>query len=183
MNYIVILGHTDPDICYKRCKVAVGHFNSLKDKDNTRIICSGGSYVRTDRPDKHGMYASKICEADLMASTLVDVLGVSMIYVLCENSSTNTLESFVKCRQMLLQYKALKYTEERELMKLAESIVICTSSFHVRRALVLAMYTFMGDALNINVIHTDEDVTNEQSNKEIVALDWQLGKFVQNITK
>lgn len=165
MDYIIILGSDNPDICDKRCEVGALYFkkncvNVVSEYGDVSysgtIICSGGGN-------------GKRSEAEYMKTILIDEWNIPIECIGIETKSQNTEENFLNCRSMFISSKMIgSYTNDNWI----SSIIICTSTFHIKRSYVIALDVFLHDKIgSIKTIHTNEFVSYDLIQSEVFLLD------------
>jgi uncharacterized SAM-binding protein YcdF (DUF218 family) len=159
MEIIIVLGCRNIEIMKKRVDRAVEYFNSspaqkiINDKAvrvKTMIFTGGG----TD-----------ISEAEIMK----EYANIDEKYVILESHAMNTYENLIYTKQII-------DSQYGKLGQVHPNIVICTSSFHLRRVIIMALLLFKN--YNVQFIHTNEDINLEDKTREMVA----LNKFIDQYT-
>ena len=143
---IIVLGNKNSAIMEKRVDKAIEYFYSLyypcETVQNKWLLFSGYN-------ESNEMYNYALSK------------GIDEKYLITENKSTDTVENMEMCYELL--QKKFPKTDYR-----MPNIVVCTSSFHINRSFVIAMKVFKQ---NITMIHTDEDISDEQHDHELHELE------------
>lgn len=170
MDYIIILGSSDLNVCHKRCEIGAEYFKKnciYKSEEGeiiylAKIICSGGC-------DNWGLP-----EAEYMNNVLIDEMNILDCNIAIENKSQNTEENFLYCRKMFINSKMIgSFTNDNWV----KSIIICTSSSHIKRAFVIALNVFEHDDIGpIKTIHTNEPIPDDVCQNERLLLDDYLDR-------
>jgi uncharacterized SAM-binding protein YcdF (DUF218 family) len=174
-NIILILGNSNPEILNKRLDRGIKEFYKLKnpyeDEEivfgiNTLIILSGkGAVIKVDNK----VYAT---EADYMYEYVSQ--KVNKKYILIENLSNNTIENLVNSFNILSKlYKDSLFNRI--------NITICTSSFHLKRTIVLSKI-LNKDNYTLKYIHTNEIVGEEENRRELRHLDNFMNYYCNNLS-
>jgi uncharacterized SAM-binding protein YcdF (DUF218 family) len=182
MNYILLLGNSDVSVCQQRCNVAANYFKlyckpKIDEETGTihstaRIICSGGIPINID--------GNTMTEAEYMSYYLIREYGVNKHDIILEKLSRNTEENMTMCKDLFTKGKLIKPTTQDNWVS---QITICSSKFHIKRALVIAQHVFFNSGVgNIKVIYTDEFVSEDTFIKEIKLIDQYLAKVIGNST-
>lgn len=149
MHVVIVLGNTSKEVMRKRVKRAVKEFNHISQTETTYLLLSGG--------------VSKPTEAEQMKDIAMD-MGIPSEFILTEEYSTNTISNIKLCK---------KYLEVNFMEK--PVVTICTSAFHIKRTLVLTKM-FMGE-YDTRFVHTKEDVTDEEYEREEKNILYSIGKI------
>jgi len=147
MHYIIVLGNRNQDIMEKRVMRALKEFysspyeyiespNSLPTK---MLLFSGGSSDGVSKP-----------EGAVMMHDFALSKGVAEKFVVMEDKSRTTVENLVNCKEILERYHRYHHLGCRPV------ITICTSTFHMRRAIVLSKLIL--PEYGLSFIHTEEEV-------------------------
>jgi uncharacterized SAM-binding protein YcdF (DUF218 family) len=158
--YIVILGHVTDQVMKKRVYRAleeVSYLRSyLQSKVKIYLILSGGKAGGATKS-----------EAVRMRS-MIDPIYYSIIDdIILEDKSMSTMENVI-------------YTNEIPLEKDRGSwMIICTSSFHIRRSAVLSSLLLKGHTLQY--IHTNEKVSDEEMSVETEKLLANMDEYTSTI--
>ena len=158
MKYIIVLGNRKRDIMEKRVNRAIKELHSTPhvtfDPDTgvpnyvTKLLFSGGSSDGVSKP-----------EGSIMMEEYALTKGIERECMHVEDKSRTTVENLEFCRTILEDahpYNTVGWWRPE--------IVICTSSFHIRRATVLAKLIM--PLYKISFIHTEEEVSTEQQDHE-----------------
>ena len=165
---IIVLGNSDEYVYRKRVDAAVKHIqkqtmsyvdpDSLQSKPISFLLMSGGG-------------GGKINEAERM-SNYATSLGINPKNIIIEGKSLNTVQNILFSRKILAQMFP------PGLGAVIET-TICTSSFHLPRAGLIASYLLPGHRLRL--LGTDEMVTQEQSRREAISCSRVFQHFGMNI--
>lgn len=147
MDVIIVLGNSDPEILKKRMDRAIKEFTSspyeyIRDGNviaNKFILISGGPS------------ATKMKEYALSKH-------VGEKFLVLEDKSKNTIEN------IMFSNKLLDNAFQHGMSFLRPSVIICTSSFHIKRSMVIAKMLMCN--YNTSFIDTCEDVTYEEYQRE-----------------
>jgi uncharacterized SAM-binding protein YcdF (DUF218 family) len=86
----------------------------------------------------------------------------------------NTEDNFLQCKNIFVNSKLINNYFQEGWVK---SIIICTSTFHAKRAFVVAQNVFSSYNIPIKVIHTNETVDSTTASREKIHLD----NYLQNL--
>lgn len=163
MELIVVLGNRTPSITKKRVDRALeefyrspcDRFNEFEQKyEQTKyIFFSGGSSDGVSVPTG----------ADMMETYALS-RGLDKKYILKETVSMTTVENMIETGKFI--------KDANRSVSFSPRLTICTSSFHIRRAVVLAKF-YLGE-YSLNFIHTNEPV----SKKEVANESMLISRFV-----
>lgn len=167
MHFIIVLGNSDNEICKKRVTAAITYYNSLKNDRDLKIIFSGGGQNSIKNRT----------EADIMHHFAVTELKMNIEDGIIENKSVNTYEN-IQFSVKLLENLGWFNTTFASLTQ--HTFTICTSSFHVKRALLIAM-SIIPRNCKVNVIHTNEDILTAQHNSELFLINEYLNYLVSKV--
>ena len=165
MDIIIVLGNSNENIMRQRVKLAVNEFNKPIDKLNQFQKDYG--IDRHDKENKSIIFSGRgkgvVSEAEKMRDYALE-MGMDKGSTFIESESMSTIENlqFVK-KQIDQSHKKIKF-----IGCVVPTITICTSSFHIKRSIVLANMIF-GCDYNLKFIHTDEPVSVEVQSNE-----WQI---------
>lgn len=144
MRFIVVLGNSQDRIRKSRVHRAVQYFKTLDneyDPDARKL-------TYTSRL----VFSGKSPEAELMRDYAIE-LGILRECCLIENESFNTYENMIKTVEMLAFLGWFKPTIDA-----GENLfTICTSKFHAKRSLIMALTSNMVNFGKINIITDDDD--------------------------
>ena len=140
MEYIVLLGNSDPEIMNKRVKRAVEYFMSSEYK---RIV------------DGERIVTKKIIVSGADAIFPQGILPTD--HIIIENKSRNTVEKLTNVQKILDRIHKNKSFG-------TPKVTICTSSFHVRRSCILANLILSG--YTPEFIHTNENIPERLQHHE-----------------
>jgi hypothetical protein len=157
MKVILVLGNSNETISNKRIDRAIDYFTSLSwncleyfcEVTNTYvtsvyIIMCGGT-------KNHGL-------ASNMKKYALKRLGESYSkYILLESQSKTTVENIMFSKNILKKM-------DPEHLSIIE-VVVCTSTFHIKRSSVIANY-FLAHDYKISLIHTEETSSQEDTERE-----------------
>ena len=159
MKIIIVLGNRNKDITEKRVNRAIKELQSTPyvifdpagvPKYVTKLLFSGGSSDGVSKP-----------EGAIMMQDYALTKGLERECMVVEDKSRTTVENLHFCRVMLED--SYPYNE---VGWWRPEIVICTSSFHIKRATVLAKLIMPLYSSEMSFIHTEEEVSKEQQNHE-----------------
>lgn len=157
VTVIIVLGNSDPEIAKKRVDLAVRAWGVPRHRNadgtwNAYILFSGGA----------GTNIGRAGEATMMRKMAA---RVPEEYCMYEGESRTTVENLNYSREVI----------KEKLGNVKKHIIVCTSSFHIVRAKVIALDVFPGympynpSDTEINTIsfrHTEETVTEIQYTSE-----------------
>lgn len=168
MEYIIVLGNRNKNIMKKRVDRAIQEFNSTPIKYFNEftgtidiikyLIFSGGSSDGVSKPESAIMM-------DKYAKQFVDKQHVIM-----EDKSRNTIENLVNSKKII---KSISQSY------IKPKIVICTSTFHIKRTIILSKLIFEGYTMNF--IHTNETISKEEDERENLNLISNVNSYCNNI--
>ena len=159
MEYIIVLGNRTRDIMEKRVNRALKEFfsspyeyveapNSIAIK---MLLFSGGSSDGVSKP-----------EGAVMMNDFALSKGVDKKFMAVEDKSRTTVENLVNCK------KILDRNHNYEHLGFRPKLTICTSTFHMRRAIVLAKLIL--PEYELSFIHTEEEVPEKIRQHEWILL-------------
>ena len=173
-NIILILGNSNPEILNKRLDRGIQEFYKLKnpyeDEEivygiNTLILLSGKGVGIKVNDTVYNI------EADYMYEYVSK--KVNKKYILIENLSNNTIENLINSYDILNKlYKDSFFNRI--------NIIICTSSFHLKRTIVLSKLLNKHN-FTLKYIHTNEVFSEEENKKELRHLDNYLNYYCNNL--
>lgn len=155
MHFILVLGNSRLDVMNKRVDRAIEEFRRLDKRDEygisqvKLIFCGKGNKNITEAE-----YMSSYCQAK----------GVDIRDIITETKSKTTMENLVNTLKMLNKAGWFKNT-----LQCKYQFTICTSSFHIKRVMILSRLIFpelLNFSYSINFIHTNENVTDEEKQRE-----------------
>jgi len=159
MKYIIVLGNRTRDIMEKRVNRALKEFYSSPHEyvyDSVRsipakmLLFSGGSSDGFSKP-----------EGAIMMNDFALSKGVDKKFITIEDKSRTTVENLINCKMILdRNYRKRECFSSGCLPKLT----ICTSTFHIRRVIVLAKMIL--PEYELSFIHTDEKVSDKKQQHE-----------------
>ena len=169
MQCIIVLGNRNPAIMKKRVDRALQEFHSSPseyvDQDsgfrmiNKYLLFSGGSSDGVSKP-----------EGAMMMEEYARSAGIEDRFMLVENTSRNTVENLRNSRKILDCH-----TMTDNIYK--PTLVICTSSFHIKRSALLAKWLLKG--FQLRFIHTNEPVSVEENRRELAITIDTLSQYCQ----
>jgi len=142
MKVILVLGNNNKDVSLKRVDRALEYFRECNINERY-LMFSGG--------------VSKPAEAEYMKDYAISK-GVDENSIITESESRNTIENFEKSKKIL----------DEKFRHGSCSVIVCTSSFHIKRSMVLARIILFG--YYTIFIHTREPVSATQYRNENDAL-------------
>eukprot|EP00164_Ancoracysta_twista_P001815 GFYU01002384.1.p1 GENE.GFYU01002384.1~~GFYU01002384.1.p1 ORF type:complete len:191 (-),score=17.73 GFYU01002384.1:394-966(-) len=172
MEFIIVLGNSDPDISKRRVDRAVEEFYKsphenvdpvTKCRTRRKILlfsgacCSNGSgmYVPGSRKVK-----AKVAEGTMMMQH-ARKQGVDDWFMYAETESRTTMENLSNCKALIESL----YPQPMEGG--STRLTICTSTFHVKRTMVLSQYLL--PQYQTRFIHTREIVP-----ADVQAHEWKI---------
>lgn len=154
-NIIIVIGCSDLNTLYKRMNKAIDEFKSstyeyFSDIYNTNIILkylilSGGL------SNKKSFIKSEIMEEYALS------LGIDKKFIIKDTKSNTTYELFKNIKYILGLSDISRIFQNK-------NITICTSSYHLRRCILLS--NFLLKDYKINYIQTDEEITKDREELE-----------------
>jgi len=171
MNFIIVLGNSNYEIQKRRVTTAVNCFKSTYAHVIDRPEEDRSSSVG---PQAMIIFSGGNNESKSMYDYAVNTLGMDKVHCLEENKSQNTHQNIEFVLKMLRTGQwfdptfAVNYT-----------FTICTSSFHVKRAYLIAMNLCQPYG-KVTCIHTNESVSKEQHDRELMYIDAYLGQLVKS---
>lgn len=154
MYVFLVLGNTSVKIMEKRVDTALRKIEQFKD-DKCYMILSGGGKNETEAEYMYN-YASKYIEKK---------------YLICEDKSLSTFENLIFSSQKITD---LFPNEPIDL-------IICTSSFHLKRTIIMANLLLKEKNYNLFFIHTNEFITIDDSKRELSLIDQFMTYYLNNI--
>ena len=139
ITVIIVLGISDATVAVKRVNRAVEFFQQEPLTPNRYLLFSGGSAV--GRP-------SVALRMSKMALSIPDKNCIG------EEQSKTTVENLVLSKKIITEHFGVNNVR----------IVVCTSSYHINRAMLLAKNIL--PEFTCEFIHTNEKVTPEQFHRE-----------------
>jgi hypothetical protein len=162
--FVLILGNPDPTILHKRLERGFQEVSNILEKikgqDDIYVILSGkGNGVK---------FFSKqyVNECDYMIEYFnhkinsLNISHKSKINLICENRSNSTVENIIYSFELIKQIQNYK-----NLYPQRTNVIICTSTFHIERSKILANI-FNKYIFNLYFIHTNEEISEEEKNRE-----------------
>lgn len=154
MYVFLVLGNTNLKIMEKRVDTVLSKFKQLEN-EKCYIILSGGGKNETEAEYMYN-YASKY---------------VDKKYLICENKSLSTFENLIFSSQIITDLFPKEPIE----------LIICTSSFHLKRTVIMANLLLKEKNYNLFFIHTNEFITTEDSKRELQLIDQFMTYYLNNI--
>lgn len=154
MYVFLVLGNTSLKIMEKRVDTVLRKYEQLKD-EKCFMILSGGGKNETEA-DYMYEYASKY---------------VDKKYLVCEGKSLSTFENLIFSSQIITDLFPKESIE----------LIICTSSFHLKRTIIMANLLLKEKNYNLFFIHTNEFITTEESKRELNLIDQFMTYYLNNI--
>jgi uncharacterized SAM-binding protein YcdF (DUF218 family) len=170
VEIIIVLGNRNKIIMEKRVNRAIEYFKTAEEasisdytgkKEIKRyILFSGGSSDGKSKPEGAIMmrdYSSKLIDEK---------------FILVEDKSKDTIENLEFSKKLI---------EEMFLEPFGYKppITICTSSFHIKRTIILAKLILNGYPLKF--IHTNETISEKEDTREAIILRNTLDDYASNI--
>ena len=162
MKFIIVLGNRNRDIMEKRVDRALEEFYSSPQVDVDQdthdrrllktLLFSGGSSDGASKP-----------EGAVMMNDFALSKGIDKEFIVTEDKSRTTVENFLHCRKILQE--AFPYNH---VGWWRPKVTICTSSFHIRRAMVLAKLLL--PEYELSFVDTREAVSRQEQADEWLLL-------------
>lgn len=181
IQFVIVLGNSDPKILIPRLNKGIEEFNKNKkyyddyqDEEETfgvynYIILSGGGRGGKGPKISDKMYKS---EAEYMHEYVSKFIDSK--YIILEDLSKDTIENLINSYKII----STKYS----VSEYSINVTICTSSFHLKRSIVLA--TLLNkDGYNLRFAHTYENFTDEVNKRELRHLDNFMNNYCNNLPK
>jgi uncharacterized SAM-binding protein YcdF (DUF218 family) len=150
-TFIIVLGNSNPKYYEERVNRGMESFIKLYNQDNkTYVIMTGGN----NESKKMKEYAVKTY-GEMYASCILE-----------ETKSINTYQNLTFSKQII------------ESMCLFYSVIVCTSTFHIDRSLVLAHLVFPKQP--IRTIHTRSPIPEDRREREKMLLANLLEMIILN---
>jgi uncharacterized SAM-binding protein YcdF (DUF218 family) len=154
MYVFLVLGNSSLKIMEKRVDTALLKFQELK-KEKCYMILSGGGKHETEA-DYMYKYACKYVDKE---------------YLICEDKSISTFENLIFSSNVI-----------RDLFpKETINLIICTSSFNLKRTIIMANLLLKEKNYNLFFIHTNEFITVEEGKRELQLIDQFMTYYLNNI--
>jgi uncharacterized SAM-binding protein YcdF (DUF218 family) len=154
MYLFLVLGNSSLKIMEKRVDTALIKFEQLKN-EKCYMILSGGGKHETEAEYMYN-YASKYVDKE---------------YLICEDKSISTFEN------LIFSSKIISELFPKETIDL----IICTSSFHLKRTIIMANLLLKDKNYNLFFTHTNEFITLEESKRELQLIDQFMTYYLNNI--
>jgi uncharacterized SAM-binding protein YcdF (DUF218 family) len=166
VEIIIILGNRQPEIMRKRVDRALEYFNSSPAEVQSDfspepqivkyLLFSGGASDGKSKPEG-AIMMEEYCKGK-----------VDHKFCLLETQSRTTVENLLYSKQLL----------EKMFSRLSQpKITICTSTFHIKRSLILTKLFFPN--YTTKFIHTDETVPQHTYEHEARLLNWFVDEYVK----
>jgi uncharacterized SAM-binding protein YcdF (DUF218 family) len=151
-TFIIVLGNSNPKYYKERVNRGMESFIKLYNQDNnkTYVIMTGGN----NESKKMKEYAVKTY-GEMYASCILE-----------ETKSINTYQNLTFSKQII------------DSMCLFYSVIVCTSTFHIDRSLVLAHLVFPKQT--IRTIHTRSPIPEDRREREKMLLANLLEMIILN---
>jgi len=157
INIIIVLGIRKKSVMKKRVDRALDEYKKLKKNSNKiYLLLSGGSSDGVSKPEGSIMMYNYVKE---------NFNGVNLVV---EKKSRNTIENLMNCKKIISD----------NYNKKDVNIIVCTSSFHVKRTIIIAKLIF-NEEYNIKFIHTNEHVCKKEIDKEMQILLQTLNRYTE----
>lgn len=176
VNIIIILGNSRPEILNKRLNRGIEEFNKIKhpyedDEEvygihNYIFLSGGGRGIKVNNK----MYKN---ESEYMFEYVSKIIDPK--YIVTENISNSTVENLINCFNIILK----KYPSH-DIFSSSINITICTSSYHLKRTIVLAKL-LNKEGFNLKFIHTNEIISEEENKRELKHLDSFMNYYCNNM--
>lgn len=193
MNFIIVLGSSNPSTRRARVEKAVDYYNHLMFADANDESAPGKQCINTftayDDMDIHAhpqnkirlvfsgkggtCHIQQITEAHDMRRIAVEELGVPESVCIVEPESQNTHENIINTLNLLQTYSWFKPT----FYTLKPIFTICTSHFHAKRSLIIGM-SILSEYGYVNIIHTDEPIKEELAIREKEILNEYIRQYL-----
>lgn len=156
MYYIVVLGNSDQSIMRKRVDAGSKFFlsckplyveNGIPEVFWAKLIFSGGS---KDPSSPEALRMKEYC---------METYGISEEHIMVETLSRNTYQNLMFTKELIKDWPMHHYSK----------IVVCTSTFHIKRSMIIAQHVF-GESNRVWCIHTEETPTNQEIERERLIL-------------
>lgn len=168
MKIIIVLGSSNEIIRKLRVERAVSYFFEIqKQFEESDPFSTANAIIIFS-----GKGGEKESEAQCMYNYATKTLKVDSKYCCIEDESMNT-EQNIKFSKLLLE----KYKFFNPTFKKLYTFVICTSTFHSRRSLMIALFN-LSDVGIIKIIHTNEIETETQIKKESLIIYNYLSRLI-----
>jgi len=175
ISFTIVLGNSNIQILNSRLNKGISEFFKTKNYEDEEdvygihnfIILSGrGNGINFN--DK--TYSS---EAEYMFEYVSKYIQTK--YIILESNSNNTFENLTNCYKLISnRYPIHQYNGNIH-------VNICTSSFHIKRSLVIATLLNKNN-YNLNFFHTNEKFTEDINKKELKHLDNFLNHYSNNFS-
>lgn len=157
-RFIMVLGNGNVSIRHKRIDRAVKYFKSLHPYE----CIDNNGHILT-----YIMFCGKNTQSKQTINYTVS-LGIDKKFLLEEKESSNTVENILFGKKIIDNHVTDTYNK----------IVICTSTFHIKRTYVITM-SFMSK-YPVEFIHTEENVNQDDYTRESMFLQNFLDYMICN---
>lgn len=161
LELIIVLGNSKPEVMKKRVDRAIIVFNSSKYtnfeyehdivKTEKRFIISGTEY-----------------ETMFMQNYLFEK-GIDEKSIIVENKSKTTIQNIQNSLDLM----------EKMLLNIS-SIVICSSSFHIGRVIVISGLIMTKYAPIVKYVHTNEKISDNERDNEQMLISLLLNNYISS---
>lgn len=161
--FIIVLGSSKNEVRKLRVQAAVNYFQELNKKILAETIDSLDyqPQIIFIFCGKGGSKTLGNCEAENMYKYATETLGVDPKKCIIEKESMNTHQNIQFAKNLLEKLGWFQPTYVREY-----KYVICTSTFHSKRAGIIANNILPLEHGKIELIHTNEVVSKEEEIRE-----------------
>lgn len=168
-TYVFVLGCKDQKTSEKRVARACEFY---REKSSTSY--SGPEYGEFSIPVK--LIFSGMNESEQMKSHAIGFHGIPERDCMTENDSVNTIQNITNCKNLIgeavLGPRGECFTNHKK-------ICICTSTYHISRALIIAQTILKDFNCTIEVIHTNEKISQQEfENESRFLLDYVYNSVV-----
>ena len=154
---IVVLGNSNDSILTKRIDRAVREFKSSRCEMYTNVGLFSTKMILFSGVEAHT--ASNICER---------VFNINKKFFIKEDKSATTYQNIIFTLDLLNKLYPHSKPE----------ITICTSSFHINRAMLLCQFILVPNGYNVRYIHTEESIPMNLYIKEMNSLIYTIDNFI-----
>ena len=173
MEILIVLGNRNNKIMKKRVDCAIKDFLKTPSEHISEemtnnscilkyILFSGGSNDGVSKPEGAIMMDEYACGK------------IDKKFIKLEILSKTTIENLVNSKEMIEEFYG-KIGIPSTYDCLRPNICICTSTFHIRRAIILSQLIFSG--YNIRYIHTEEDISEDEIKRENINLSNAIDRY------
>lgn len=159
-TYVFVLGCKDQKTSEKRVARACEFY---REKSSTSD--SGPEYGEFSNIVK--LIFSGMNEAEQMKSHATEFYGIPERDCMTENDSVNTIQNITNCKNLIGE-AVLGYapSSHEEGFTDRKKICICTSTYHISRAVIIAKSILKDFNCIIEVIHTNEKISQQEFDRE-----------------